>query len=151
MGKMRKTQVQKFWAHVNASGECWLWNGATHKKGGHGKFCIGKDGEFKTVLAHRYAYELLVSPIPKGMVLDHLCRITRCVKPSHLEVVTAGENSRRAHDYHKTIGNPFSGSVSLEACRRGHVFTPETTYRFKSGHKYCKTCCLLRSKLRRTK
>jgi hypothetical protein len=47
------------------------------------------------IRAHRFAYELLVGPIPEGLVIDHLCRNRRCVNPAHLEPVTAEENWRR--------------------------------------------------------
>jgi len=38
---------------------------------------------------------MLVGPIPRGMELDHLCRNRRCVRISHLEMVTSVENHRR--------------------------------------------------------
>jgi len=31
--------------------------------------------------------------------LDHLCRVTRCCNPAHLEIVGRGENSKRRHLY----------------------------------------------------
>ena len=43
----------------------------------------------------RVAYELLVSPIPDGHVLDHLCRRRSCVNPKHLEPVLPRENLSR--------------------------------------------------------
>jgi hypothetical protein len=45
--------------------------------------------------AHRVVWQLLVGPIPDGLVLDHLCEHPRCVLPTHLEPVTAVENSAR--------------------------------------------------------
>lgn len=45
--------------------------------------------------AHRFVYELLVGPIPAGLTIDHLCRVTSCVRPDHLEPVTNAENVRR--------------------------------------------------------
>jgi hypothetical protein len=38
---------------------------------------------------------MFVGPVPEGLELDHLCRVTTCVRPSHLEPVTTGENVRR--------------------------------------------------------
>ena len=46
--------------------------------------------------AHRLAWEIVIGPIPDGLVLDHLCRRPVCVNPSHLEPVTDAENLRRA-------------------------------------------------------
>jgi len=80
---------QRFWALVDKTETCWLWTG-TQVRGGYGQFWL--DGH---KLAHCYAYETTVGPIPEGLQLDHLCRVTRCVRPSHLEPVTASENVRR--------------------------------------------------------
>jgi hypothetical protein len=55
-------------------------------------------GNKRTALAHRVAYEALVGPIPDGMTIDHLCRNKRCLNPAHMELVTRGENTRRAHE-----------------------------------------------------
>ncbi|MEV7034630.1 HNH endonuclease signature motif containing protein [Streptomyces sp. NPDC093272] len=40
-------------------------------------------------------YEQHVGPIPAGMELDHLCFVTMCVNPTHMEPVTPEENLRR--------------------------------------------------------
>jgi hypothetical protein len=34
--------------------------------------------------AHRVSYEHYVGPIPKGLEIDHLCRVRHCVNPAHL-------------------------------------------------------------------
>jgi hypothetical protein len=91
----------RFWAKVDKGDGtgCWLWTAA--KVGnGYGAF-FPRHGV--QVYAHRIAYELLVGPIPKGLEIDHLCRVPLCVKaiadehgPTHLEVVTRQENQRRA-------------------------------------------------------
>ena len=51
--------------------------------------------ECRKFMAHRFAYELLVGPIPKRMVLDHLCRRRNYLNPEHLEAVTDAENVLR--------------------------------------------------------
>jgi hypothetical protein len=49
-------------------------------------------------LVHRYSYEALVGPIEEGMTIDHLCEGHRnCINPTHMEVVSREENSRRAN------------------------------------------------------
>ena len=83
------TPEGRFWAKVDRSGSCWLWLAATS----HGYGTFQSNG--KLVRAHRYAYELLVGPIPGGLVIDHLCRTTACVNPEHLEPVTQRENLLR--------------------------------------------------------
>lgn len=93
MNKLPKRFTSKICVMPNG---CWEWRG-THDKDGYGHFRIGSrtNGSLRMVLAHRFAYETLVGPIPEGLQLDHLCRNTPCVNPLHLEVVTLQENIRR--------------------------------------------------------
>jgi hypothetical protein len=68
---------------------CWLF--ALGGPRGYGYLSVGGRGG-RRVLAHRFSYELHVGPVPEGLVLDHLCRVRRCVNPRHLEPVTQREN-----------------------------------------------------------
>lgn len=77
---------------------CWLWTAATDTVG-YGVFCVGGN---RNVKAHRYAYLALVGEIPSGLECDHLCRVRRCVNPSHIELVTHSENVLRAHRHKAT-------------------------------------------------
>lgn len=45
--------------------------------------------------AHRFYWEQVNGPLPKGLELDHLCRVRQCVNPAHLEAVTHPENVQR--------------------------------------------------------
>lgn len=69
---------------------CWIWQGdiAPH---GYGRLCVHN----KQVYAHRWMYEQWVGPIPPDRELDHLCEVTECVNPAHLEPVIHAENIRR--------------------------------------------------------
>lgn len=60
---------------VRAPSGCWLWV-AHLNADGYGTF---RSENGTMVLAHRWAYEHWVGPIPIGMTLDHLCRVRRCV------------------------------------------------------------------------
>jgi len=72
---------------------CWVWTGATNPAGYAGVKMRGQ-----RVLAHRYAYERLIGPIPPEMTIDHLCdRHRNCLNPAHMEAVTGSENSIRAN------------------------------------------------------
>lgn len=84
------TEEQRFWLKVDRLGatECWPWTGANN--GRYGTFPGGGHG------AHRYSYALAKGAIPVGLTIDHLCGVTLCVNPAHLEAVTQGENNRRA-------------------------------------------------------
>ncbi len=44
---------------------------------------------------HRVYFEDAYGPLHKGMVIDHLCKVHRCVNVKHLEAVTVTENRRR--------------------------------------------------------
>ncbi len=68
---------------------CWHWTGAKTDKG-YGRFYLNGNKH-----AHRISYELLIGPIPNGLVIDHLCRNPSCVNPAHLEPVTHVENVKR--------------------------------------------------------
>lgn len=85
-----RTITEAVWARIERQADgCWWWVGAMHSEG------YGSYGRTPHMLAHRLVYELLVEPIPEAYVLDHLCRVRRCVNPSHLEIVTLAENVRR--------------------------------------------------------
>lgn len=70
-------------------GGCWLWKFPSPR--GYGS--VVRDG--RTRQTHRYAYELLIGPIPEGLVIDHLCRRPPCLNPLHLEPVTQQVNVQR--------------------------------------------------------
>lgn len=68
---------------------CWLWTGPL--KDGYGRARI----EGRKHYMHRFFYEELVGPIPRGLMLHHRCKIPVCVNPSHLEPMTYREHIRR--------------------------------------------------------
>lgn len=74
---------------------CWLWQGSQTRSG----YATRSSGVPRTKLmkpVYRRVYEIFCGPIPEGMCIDHLCEITVCINPAHLEPVTFAENSRRA-------------------------------------------------------
>lgn len=87
----QRTAEDRFWAKVEKTAACWLWTGSLNR--GYGHFHVSRGS---TTTGHRFAYELLVGPVPDGLELDHICKIKRCVNPAHLEPVPHIENSRRA-------------------------------------------------------
>lgn len=112
---------------------CWLWTGALNR-GGYGLVSF----DSKRRMAHRVAYELVKGPIPKGLVLDHLCRVRNCVNPDHLEPVTNRENVLRG------IGLSAI-AARRNQCEKGHAYVAGS-WRWKlnrrTGRQYrsCRIC-----------
>lgn len=140
----KPTREERFWAKVDKSGPggCWLWT-ATVNGPGYGTFSLGADraeGEPRQVMAHRWSYEAMVGPIPEGLHIDHLCRVPRCVNPSHLEPVTRSENARRG------IHSNHMGERTH--CKYGHPFIGEN-YSMSGNTRICRVC--KRERMRRTR
>lgn len=127
---------QRFFEKVNkTSVGCWIWIGATVPcRDGfvYGKFWLG--GRMK--MAHRASWELFRGDIPVGLTIDHLCRVTLCVNPEHLEPVTQKENTMR--------GNSVIVTNSKKThCPAGHEYSENNLELavFKSkGHRQCRIC-----------
>lgn len=114
--------IDRFMLDVRVDNGCWSWEGPTNHDG-YGTVTV--DG--KKVMSHRFAYELFIGPIPKGLQVDHLCRNRACTNPEHLEPVTYQENARRA-------------GAAITHCKYGHAFTPANTYYTTKGRRRCRTC-----------
>ena len=74
--------------------ECHYWLGgfAGQRDGGPGRYPkIYIRGAYR--MAHRWIYESERGPIPDGMHLHHLCRVTQCVNPAHLTPMSAVEHN----------------------------------------------------------
>ncbi|HZL17755.1 MAG TPA: HNH endonuclease signature motif containing protein [Polyangia bacterium] len=115
----------------NGMSDCWLWGGYIDTAG-YGRFRLNNPR--RQIGAHRQAYEMVIGPVPDGLVLDHLCRRTSCVNPAHLEPVTHRTNVLRgvAGDHERTKTH----------CPHGHEYTPSNTYGRPDGQRRCKTCVL---------
>lgn len=92
--RQRRSTVRE---RINAGHEknedgCWIWVRAVSSSG-YGSISV--DGRIRN--AHKVAYEEFVGSVPDGKVLDHLCRVTRCINPEHLQAVTQSTNVRRGN------------------------------------------------------
>lgn len=116
--------TERFWSKVDTGGECWLWLGHVSNRG-YGMFYVDRTMK----LAHRVSYTWAHGSINPGLVVDHQCNNTRCVRPSHLRAMTQLENVRRGRAAGKTH------------CPHGHEYTPENTIvRSLTGWRSCRTC-----------
>lgn len=142
---------QRFWGKVKGvnpttgslrsggrdpNAKCWEWKGHINRNG-YGTFYFAHS---RTRMAHRLAYELVLGPIPEGMVLDHICRKRNCVNPKHLQPVTNLENIDR-------------GSIRASQrthCSHGHPFDDNNTIIRRDGKgwsrgRLCRTCLEIHS------
>jgi len=120
-------EAERFWAKVMPTGFCWEWTGGKNAQG-YGNFNANRT----THRAHRVAYELMVGPIPAGLVIDHLCRNPSCVNPDHLEPVTPRENTMRGR-----APKLLRQLATKEFCKRGHPMPDLVEGR---RQKVCKAC-----------
>lgn len=122
--------LARFWSKVDKTARHWEWTG-TIGSTGYGFFRTPEGQQ----LAHRYAWELLVGPIPESLTLDHIrerCGLRSCVKvladkhgPAHLEPVTLAENVLRgdgvtavnARKTHCPRGHPYEHAYGQRICR----------------------------------
>ncbi|MDQ3274648.1 MAG: HNH endonuclease [Actinomycetota bacterium] len=123
--------ITRWWSKVEKTDDCWHWKGTIVQRPGGLPY-----GQFKESgrrhRAHRFAYELLVGPIPAGLVIDHLCRNTLCVNPEHLEPVTDAVNIARGV-------SPGAVAARQGACEAGHPHSEENT-RIQGGRRHCRAC-----------
>jgi len=110
---------------------CWLWIGATNHRG-YGE--LGYDR--KHYFAHRFSYEYFIGPIPKGLVIDHLCKVRCCVNPRHLEPVTQAINLIRGE--HFPIWEKHKAKTH---CPKGHEYSGRNLVPVLDGRgRACRQC-----------
>lgn len=120
----------RFWLCVWPKGDCWERRSPVNRITGYGKFWDGT----KCVSAHRFAYTDTKGLIPNHLQIDHLCSNRWCVKPSHLELVTAKENARRRDQ------RGYNANSNKTHCKHGHKFTKSNTYIDPRKRRRCYTC-----------
>lgn len=122
--------VFRFWCKVRIAADgCWTWTGTTNTQG-YGQIRVGR----ARVFAHRMAVALDGRVIPKGMVVDHLCRNHGCVNPNHLQVVTQQTNILRGE-------SPTARVAVTGKCIRGHDM---------DGRRRCRVCNNARARKHRS-
>lgn len=142
------TVKRRFLSKLNKNKNgCWVFKKTLST--GYGYFYAGC-----LHLAHRFAYELFVGSIPKGLQIDHLCRNRACANPSHLEVVTNRENALRGRPFHDAPMLAQRNAIKTH-CPKGHIYNADNTYIYKTRNgvsiRECRTCHKLRERVRRAK
>lgn len=138
--------VALFWEKVDKRGpdQCWPWR-ANIEPSGYGTYQATYQG-VRFTKAHRFAYHLLVGPVPKHLDLDHLCHTRdrdcrlgndcphrRCVNPAHLEPVTERVNTLRS-----TTASAVNARKTH--CIHGHPFSGDNLMIRSDGHRRCRIC-----------
>ena len=119
-----------FVLHVWPRGDCLEFRGGKGRRG-YGRFYEPETRLTRS--AHKYAYLMTKGPIPEGLHLDHLCRHPWCVKPSHLEAVTARENNGRSE-------SPSAKNAQKTHCKRGHLLAGDNVRYYTGRSRTCITC-----------
>jgi hypothetical protein len=130
------TLSDRFWSKVNKTDTCWLWTGC-RGSAGYGQLYVAGH----VLYAHRIAWDMVNDPLPRGLQLDHLCRVRACVNPAHLEPVTRRENILRGI-------SPSAVHARKTHCPAGHAYDEQNTY-VDDGSRYCRACRNERSRQRR--
>lgn len=102
---------------------------------GYGRICLTAN---QKIPAHRMFWLTFRGALDPSLVLDHLCRNRKCVRPDHLEQVTNAENVRRGY-------SPSVVANRLLECFRGHSMTGANLYISpKMKKRLCRICMQIR-------
>lgn len=131
--------AENFWKKVRVTEGCWEWL-AYKDKDGYGTFRVGD----KKQMAHRVSFALHFGRAPRSEnVIDHLCKNTGCVNPSHIEEVSPLENLMR--------GNNLS-AVALRTgnCIRGHNNWKDRVLSTGKIKRVCLDCVVYRNRKKKS-
>lgn len=138
--------VANFWKKLTPgdADACWPWEGNIEPSG-YGTFQTTHEG-VRFTKAHRFAYHVMIGPVPDGMDLDHTCHTNdsnchlgndcphrACCNPRHLEPVTEMTNIHRSR-------GPSGVNHQKTHCIHGHPLSGDNLLIRADGHRRCRTC-----------
>jgi hypothetical protein len=119
MQGLREPMAIRFWRFVRKTDECWFWTGTIGSRG-YGE--IQGDGSARKYRAHRASWIIHNGDIPDGLWVLHRCDVRNCVRPDHLWLGTAADNSADMLAKGRA-GRPGLGRIGEAA--PGHKLTPD--------------------------
>lgn len=129
--------------HEDENG-CWIWQGPLDRYG-YGKVRFKLGSLRRSTGTHRAAWLVMRGDIPGDLNIDHLCRVTSCVNPYHMEPVTNSVNVLRGdHSAKKGRSGTRPGKPAFSCGKHGR----EDGYRMTRRDGYeiyvCRICRRIR-------
>ena len=119
---------------------CLEWTGATDRYG-YGRAKVKDEfGKIRTTGTHRAAWLAFYGRIDGDLVIDHICRNTKCINLEHLRLVTNMVNIR-AGDHSAKKGRSGRKRGEKPGCNK-HGLVDGRWYTQKAGYKQwnCRIC-----------
>ncbi|MGU3438257.1 hypothetical protein ACNHUS_35260 [Actinomycetes bacterium M1A6_2h] len=103
--------VARFWSKVVTTPTCWWWRSAVSFPDGYGRFTFTDGDTPRTLSAHRFALLLEYGDLDDGIVGEHDCDETLCVRVAdgHLKRGTQSANLAHAVAVGRHIGPAPAG------------------------------------------